>query len=604
MPCAGLGTVCVLVIAIYAYVAGHSVAMESVTRNAADSYYNLLVQAFRSGQLNLKKEVPPEFAKLADPYDPAANLPYRLRDGLHDMSYYKGKLYLYFGVTPALVLFWPYVVLTGHCLFQWQATALVCALGFLVSVGLLRAMWRRYFAEVSADVVAACALALGLATFVPVMLARCEIYEVAVSCGYLLTMLALGGIWCALHEPKRRCQWLAAASVAYGLAVAARPNLLFGAVILLVPVSQAWRERRQIWISLMAATVPITLIGLGLMLYNDLRFGNPFEFGLRYALDADHQDARQYFNLNYLWFNLRVHFLQPARWTYRFPFVQEITTPSLPAGYGDIESPFGVLTCVPVVWLALAAGLAWRDRSPESRFILHGFVTAVVLLFGICALTICLFSAASVRYEVEFLPALLLLVAVGILGLERALASRPLRRRTVRWVWGLLLGFSVAFNLLASVTRYADARIDLGGLLAQTGKLDEAVSQFEQSLRIRPANEPAHYSLGLALTQQGRLQEAIQHYQEAVKLKPDYADAHNNLGNLLAQTGQFDEAVGEYEQTLRINPDNAHAQYNLGVVLYKLGRVQEAIAHWEQALRINPDYAAAKTSLAHARSSQ
>jgi hypothetical protein len=34
--------------------------------------------------------------------------------------------------------------------------------------------------------------------------------------------------------------------VAYGLAVGARPSLLFGAVILLVPVVQAWRERGDV----------------------------------------------------------------------------------------------------------------------------------------------------------------------------------------------------------------------------------------------------------------------------------------------------------------------------------------------------------------------
>ena len=94
--------------------------------------------------------------------------------------------------------------------------------------------------------VAACALALGLATGVPVLLPRSDVYEVAISCGYMLTMLALGAIWCALHETERRWRWLAAASVAYGLAVGARPSLLFGAIILLVPVAQAWRERRRI----------------------------------------------------------------------------------------------------------------------------------------------------------------------------------------------------------------------------------------------------------------------------------------------------------------------------------------------------------------------
>ena len=340
MQCGVLGAVCALVIGVYAY-AAHSGSLESLSLNAADTYYNLLVQGFRAGQLSLKKEVPPGLAQLADPYDPTANALYRSASyRMLDMSYYKGRLYLYFGVTPALILFWPFVALTGHYLFHRQAVAIFCALGFLASVGLLRALWRRYFAEVSVGVVAACALALGLATGVPVLLPRSDVYEVAISCGYMLTMLALGAIWCALHEPERRCRWLAAASVAYGLAVGARPSLLFGAVILLVPVVQAWRERRPIWALLMAATGPIMLIGLGLMLYNALRFDNPFEFGWRYQLAADRQDTRQYFSLHYLWFNFRVYFLEPARWSGRFPFVHEIAVPPLPAGHGEVETSF------------------------------------------------------------------------------------------------------------------------------------------------------------------------------------------------------------------------------------------------------------------------
>ena len=45
-------------------------------------------------------------------------------------------------------------------------------------------------------------LALGLATFVPVMLSRSDVYEVPIACGYMLTMLALVAIWCALHEAQ------------------------------------------------------------------------------------------------------------------------------------------------------------------------------------------------------------------------------------------------------------------------------------------------------------------------------------------------------------------------------------------------------------------
>jgi len=142
-----LAAVCGLVLGIYAYTA-RSGYFVSGSFDSADAYYNLLVQGFRAGQLNLKTDVPPGLAQLADPYDPVAHAPYPVLD----MSYYKGKLYLYFGVTPAVLLFWPYVALTGHYLLQKDAAVIFCLVGFLVSVGLLHALWRRYFAGVSVAV--------------------------------------------------------------------------------------------------------------------------------------------------------------------------------------------------------------------------------------------------------------------------------------------------------------------------------------------------------------------------------------------------------------------------------------------------------------------
>ena len=426
-----LGVVCVLTMGMYAYTAPLG-RLESLSLNPADAYYNLLVQGFRDGHLSLKKEVPTGFARLANPYDPEANRVYRgLPYGLSDLSYYKGRFYLYFGVTPALILFWPFVALTGHYLFYRVAVTIFCAVGVAVSLGLLRTLWRRYFPEVSVGVVAACALALGLATGVPALLPQSDVYQVPISCGYMLTMLALGAVWCALHDTERRCRWLMAGSVAYGLAVGARPSLLFGGIILLVPVVCAWRERRSIWTALMAATIPITLIGLGLMLYNDLRFGNAFEFGLRYELGGgEGLVTQQFFHLRYLWFNFLVNFLEPARWTAHFPFVQRAAVPPFPLGYHDVQDTFGVLTNVPLVWLALAAPLAWRKRPDPERGALRWFVTASWLLFGMCALTLEFYCTAAGRYEVDFLPALVLLAVVGILGLERALAEQPVKRRS------------------------------------------------------------------------------------------------------------------------------------------------------------------------------
>jgi tetratricopeptide (TPR) repeat protein len=620
---------------------------------AADNYYNLLVEGFRAGQLSLKKEVPPGLASLADPYDPAQNGPYRLAPyWLWDMSYYKGKLYLYFGVTPAVMLFWPYAALTGHDLLQRDAVVIFCIVGFLASVGLLWALWRRYFAEVGVAVVAALALALGLATGVPVMLSRCDVYEVSISCGYALTMLALAAIWKALHHSSHQGRWLAAASLAFGLAVGARPSLLFGAVILLVPVVQAWRERGDlaaesrtasgsrpvagrgptVICSAAAAVVPLALIGLGLMLYNALRFDSPFEFGGRYQLSWVRVLTAELFSPRYLWFNFRVYFLEPARWGGRFPFVHEITVPPMPSGNREgVEHAFGVLTNIPLVWLALAVPLAWRGRTAEARSNLVEFLTTVATLFGISALTLGLFFYTAGRYEMEFLPALVLLAVIGVLSLDHALTGKPLWRGAARLGWCLLLAFSVAFNLLVSVELcvewhyglgimldrqgkvqeaighyeralrlkpdLAEAHNNLGGDLAGQGKVQEAIGHYEQALRIKPGDPEAHNNLGVALTEQGKVQEAIGHYEQALRIWPDYANVRCNLGLALMGQGRLQEANDQFEQVLRLKPDSAEAQFNWGLALAQTGKPQEAIGHFEQALRLKPDSAEAHYNL-------
>ena len=135
--------------------------------------------------------------------------------------------------------------------------------------------------------------------FALAILGRCDVYEVAIGCGYALTMLALWGIWRALHDLQHRWRWLAASSMAYGLAVGARPSLLLGAVILLVPVIQGWREKGRAWPLVFAACGPIVLIGVGLMIYNALRFDNPLEFGQGTQMPIT---VHQQFRLRFVWY--------------------------------------------------------------------------------------------------------------------------------------------------------------------------------------------------------------------------------------------------------------------------------------------------------------
>jgi len=519
------GVVCALVVGFYAWNAS-SGYMELLGLGPRDSYYNLLVRGFRDGHLNVPRELPPGVAQLD-------NSDWVYLHGLSELSCYKGRMYLYYGPTPALVFFWPYVALTGHYLSHKTAVVVFLSVGFLAGAGLLCAVWRRFFRETGFWAVVAGVLALALANFAPTLLGRCDVYEVAISCGYAFTFLALAGVWGALRDARRRSLWLAAASLACGLAVGARPSLLFVAFMLLVPVAQAKREKRPVRPLLLAACGPIVLIGLGLMLYNSLRFDNPLEFGQRYQLPlATHQQ----FSPRYLWFDFRLGFLEPARWSGSFPFVHDIATPATPAGYGGVEHPFGVLTNIPLVWLGLAAPLAWRRRSGEDRSLLRGFFGAGLLLFGMCALPLCLHDSVCVRYELEYASPLLFLAVLGVLALERALAGQPVWRAAARCGWILLLAFSAAFNLFLSFGYQAGLQCGYGSALLQIGSADEAISHFQKALRIKPDYAEARLNLGAALALKQNPGGAIAQIQKNLEIYPDQPYLLNNLAWLLATT--------------------------------------------------------------------
>jgi len=144
------------------------------------------------------------------------------------------------------------------------------------------------------------------------------------------------------------------------------------------------------------------------------------------------------------------------------------------------------------------------------------------------------------------------------------------------------------------------ARNNLGEGLERQGRLQEAVSHYNEALRIKPGFAKAHNNLGNALLSQGKAQEAVSHYNEALRMKPDYAKAHYNLGTALLGQGRAEEAARHYEAALRINPDYYEAHYNLGLALARQGRVGEAIEHFSETLRLMPGFAEAHYNLGNA----
>jgi tetratricopeptide (TPR) repeat protein len=138
---------------------------------------------------------------------------------------------------------------------------------------------------------------------------------------------------------------------------------------------------------------------------------------------------------------------------------------------------------------------------------------------------------------------------------------------------------------------------NLGFNLLQAGQLDEAISQFQEAIRLEPNDAEAYYNLGNALGKKGQADAAINQYQEAIRLKPNYAEARYNLGNALFRKGQIDEAISQFQEAIRLKPDLAEAHYNLGAALHRKGQTDEAISQFQEAIRLKPDFADAHYSL-------
>ena len=148
----------------------------------------------------------------------------------------------------------------------------------------------------------------------------------------------------------------------------------------------------------------------------------------------------------------------------------------------------------------------------------------------------------------------------------------------------------------------AEAHYNLGLAWSQLpGRLNDAITQYQEALRLKPDSAEAHNNLGIALAQlPGRLNDAATQFEKALSLQPDYAEAHNNLGNAWLQLpGRLNDAIAQYQAALRLLPDSAEAHYNLGFAWSKLpGRLNEAAAQYEEVLRLKPNDPAARQALA------
>lgn len=151
---------------------------------------------------------------------------------------------------------------------------------------------------------------------------------------------------------------------------------------------------------------------------------------------------------------------------------------------------------------------------------------------------------------------------------------------------------------LARVSNSAEAYSNIGNMLKENGKLDDAADSFRQALAIKPDYAEAYGDLGNVFKEQGKLDKAIASYRQALALKPDYAKAYVNLGVVFQEGGLLDEAADNYRRALAIKSDYVAAHFNLGALHMSLGQSEDALCSFRKALAFKPDLAPAAHMIA------
>jgi tetratricopeptide (TPR) repeat protein len=129
-------------------------------------------------------------------------------------------------------------------------------------------------------------------------------------------------------------------------------------------------------------------------------------------------------------------------------------------------------------------------------------------------------------------------------------------------------------------------------LLAQIyrvkGPLDQAVSAFEQTLRIDPSNVPALVWLGEVHLTAGRTEAAEPLFAKALGLQARSAAARYGLGRTALARREFARAVTELTETLALEPGATAAHYPLAMAYRGLGETTRAQAELERQGDIEP----------------
>lgn len=121
--------------------------------------------------------------------------------------------------------------------------------------------------------------------------------------------------------------------------------------------------------------------------------------------------------------------------------------------------------------------------------------------------------------------------------------------------------------------------------------LDEAkASSLKTIAQQNPSDADTRIQLGNMYFDAGRYQEAVTYYEQALKLRPRDANVSTDLGISYYYMNDADRALAQFDKSLQIDPTHAKTLLNIGIVrAFGKQDMKGAAEVWQKILQVAPN---------------
>ena len=430
--------------------------------------------AFMKGQLHIDVQPSAEMLALENPYSPDA------RNGLsflYDRAFYDGKYYSYFGIAPILTVYYPLYLLTG-ILPADSTVAGIFSVITAIFLPLAVVEWSRLRKNSNPWLALACGIGAYFASAALIIQrGRAPFYYIASIAGTAFVSAFLFLIINAIQFKKTapRAVFLALSGVAYGLAFMSRLNsvlpVTFGIIaFIVIYFIKGIKEKSlsRFLGDMTALGLPVGLVLVFTLWYNNARFGSPLQFGTAYQLTVADTSYYELYGGG-IFHTLFHYFVQPLRISDMFPFVQFEYFRL--AGYGRslyIDSNFGMLA-LPFMLSLLLSPVIFRSKTTHGNSKI--MLSVLLISFAVTAYADMCMGGVIFRYTADLLPMGAFVSAAILLEVYRIAKEK----------YGE--GFAYTFGKGAGVLAGATAVIVSAVAVSINGNLVPYSSEFHLALR-------------------------------------------------------------------------------------------------------------------------